>query len=148
MGEKQKWKLSETIMKTLVNESTIDNDLPTYPVCIDSDSFRTSIDTLLLRALLEGMKHFQDVKMCQGQIVKGVVNGVEIAGKDDSIFYIKEKMMPAKLISPEFFPDFMSQDSSCPLLLSPHHRAETAKDNYPVQYGTKIVADKNKCTSF
>ena len=98
MGEKQKWKLSETIMKTLVNESTIDNDLPTYPVCIDSDSFRTSIDTLLLTALSEGMKHIQDVKMCQEQTVKGIAKGGRIVGEDN--FFSSSKMMPSKLILP------------------------------------------------
>jgi hypothetical protein len=143
MRERVKWKVRRTTSKIVALESIIEEDLPTYLAQFDSDSIHIGINTLYT-CMLSGKKdHFENLTLHKGQSVKGTAGGLEIDGQGTFVFWIQYDDGQIDTIkNPQ---SFYMPGLKLPLL-SPQYWAETAKDNLPIKFGTKIEADEEGCT--
>ncbi len=137
-----KTKMSHHEIKFLAQESHFEQDSPTYLAHFDIDSFRIGVDTLCTRTLSGNKEHFEDLHLYKGKEVTGISGGLEIVGEGTFVFNIQSDdgivdtiKIPRSLYVPGI---------KLPLL-SPQHWAETAGDNSPVKFGTKIEVDEEGC---
>jgi hypothetical protein len=121
----------------------MEEDSPTYLARFDSDSFRIGVDNLCTRTLSGNKDHFEDLKLYKGQKVKGIAGGLEIA--DEGMFVFRIQSDDGQIDTIKIPRSFYMPGLKLPLL-SPQHWAETAKDDMPIKFGTKIEADEEGCT--
>ena len=126
--------------KIIANESTVDRDSPTYLAHFDSDSFCIGIDTLCTWTLSDNKIHFQDLQLYNG----GIAGRLDIADEGTFVFWIEgndgHNINTIKIPCSFYVPGLKLP------LLSSQNWAETAKDNHPIKYRTKIEADEDGCT--
>ena len=84
------------------------------------------------------MKHFHDLQLYNGKNMTGIAGGLEIAGEGTFISQIEGSngQVDSIKIPCTFYVPSMKQP-----LLFPQHWEKTAKDNHPIEYGTKNEAD-------
>ena len=143
MKEKTAVKVSDRHSSIIVFQASTGEDLPTYLARFDTDSFRIGVDTLCTRTLSGNKDHFEDLQLYRGQKVTGISGGLEIAGQGTFVFRIQSDDGIVDTIK---IPHSLYVPGIELPLLSPQHWAETAKDNAPIKFGTKIEADEEGCT--
>lgn len=145
MRERITWKVRKTASKIVAQKSIKEEDSPTYLAAFYSGSFCVDIDTLCTHTLPGNKDHFDNLNLYEGQSVKGIAGGLEIAGEQPFIVWIQSDDGQIDIDAIK-----ISQSSFTPRLKWPlfsvQHWAETAKDNLVIKFGTKIVADEECCT--
>jgi hypothetical protein len=141
--EKTTVRVSNEYSKIIAFQANTGEDLPTHLARFDTDSFRIGVDTLCTRTLSGNKEHFEDLKTYDGSQVTGISGGLEIKGVGTFVFRIQsdDGIVDTIRIPGSFYVPGLKLP-----LLSPQHWAETARDNSPVKYGTKLESDEDGCT--
>jgi hypothetical protein len=136
-------KVSKRQVKSLAFQATQDRDSPTYLARFDTNSFQIGIDTLCRRKLFGNPKHFEAINLNEGFEIQGISGGLKIAGEGTFVFRIQADhgIVNTIKIPRSFYVPGLKMP-----LLSPQHWAKTANDNFPINYGTKIENDEDRCT--
>ncbi len=109
----------------------------------DTDSFVIGVDTFASITLGNLPDQFEDFKMHNDTEMEGIQGGLDIKGTGTFKFHIKDDEGGVHLIkipNSKYVPDL----KVC--LLSPHHWAQEAKDQYPVPKGTKTDTNNEALT--
>jgi hypothetical protein len=101
----------------------------------DTDSFVIGVDTFASITLGNHPDQFEDLKEHDNMEVKGIQGGLSIKGTGTFKFHIKDDEGGVHLIK---IPNSKYVPNLKVCLLSPHHRAQEAKDHHPVPKGTKM----------
>ena len=143
MSEKTGEKVRDKYSPIIAFQAYEGEDLPTHLARFDTNSFLIGVDTLCTWTLSGNRDHFEDLKPYKGLQVTGIAGGLEIATEGTFVFRIQsdDGMLDTIRIPGSFYVPGLKL-----LLLSLQHWAETARDNSPVKYGTKIESDEDGCT--
>jgi hypothetical protein len=112
-------------------------------ICFDTNSFVIGMDTFASITLRNCPDQFEDLKTHNDTEVEGIQGGLDIKGTGTFKFHIEDDKGGVHLIkipNSKYVPDL----KVC--LLSPHHWAQEAKDNYPVPKETKTDTDDEALT--
>jgi hypothetical protein len=133
--EKTTGQVSNKYSNIIAFQANTGEDLPTHLARFDTDSFRIGVDTLCTRTLSGNKDHFEDLRTYDGSKVTEISGGLEIKGVGTFVFRIQSNdgIVDTIKIPGSFYVPGLKLP-----LLSPQHWAETARDNSPVKYGTKL----------
>ena len=115
--------------------------LLTWPASILTP-FTLASTPFALNPLLQ-QKSFSTPATLQWKSVTGIAAGLEIAGEGTFVFQVEDD--DGRIDTIEIPHSFYVPGLKLPLLF-PQHWAETAKENDPIKYRTKIQADKDGYT--
>ena len=101
----------------------------------DTDSFIIGMDTFASITLGNHLGQFEDLREHNNMEVEGIQGGLSIKGTGTFKFHIKDDEGGVHLIK---IPNSKYVPNLKVCLLSPHHRAQEAKDHHPVPKGTKM----------
>jgi hypothetical protein len=112
-------------------------------MCFNTNFFVMGVNTFASITLGNHPDQFEDLKMHNDTEVEGIKGDLDIKGSGMFKFHIKDDKGGVHLIkipNSKYVPDLRV------CLLSPHHWAQEAKDNYLVPKGTKMDANNEVLT--
>ena len=109
----------------------------------DTDSFKIGVDNHASRCMTNDIRHFEHFRPLRtNKTVGGIQGGLAIRGEGTFVFNIEDdegKTHTIRIPRSLYLPDLPMS------LLSPQHWAQEAKDNSPIQHGTRMENYADGC---